>query len=154
MLKVYNTEEYKEYRGSESPGLPAVQEGEYHSELADRLRNARDKNIVRYKSIFVEGTRLVFVEAYYKTGSIQDQLGVGASKKIELVLASKFTFGLLKALDYLHSNGMVHGDIKTSKILIEPKSEYGILLADHQLCDVYNEVTNNEFEDSSLEERV
>lgn len=157
---MFNIDEYKssreeEYGGSSTSSEgPAVREGEYHSELADRLKGAHNENIVRYNSIFVEGSLLVFVERYYGMGSIQDQLDRGTDKTIELKFASRCTLGLLKALNYLHTNGMVHGGIETSKILIDPNSTYGVLLADHQLYDVYNEVTNNVIEGSSLEKRA
>ena len=146
MLKVHSFKDFlkeqEESDAGDTDAVPTITDGEYHSQLADRLKAARNKNIVRYISIFIENSQLVFIEPYYTHGSLADMLTNTNSDSIGLELASKCTLSLLKALDYLHSNGMVHGHLRVSKIIICSNNGYYIRLADYQMDDVFNEVAN------------
>ncbi|KAH7444813.1 hypothetical protein KP509_02G092900 [Ceratopteris richardii] len=61
--------------------------------------------------------RSIFLE-YMEGGSLAERLGRSGGKFPDEALAAHYTRAILHGLDYLHSNGIVHCDIKPKNILI------------------------------------
>jgi len=75
-------------------------------------------HIVSFYGAFVaaDEASLAFVMEYMDGGSLQDIVNTGGCSS-ESVLA-KISYGVLKALEYIHARHIVHRDIKPSNILI------------------------------------
>lgn len=67
--------------------------------------------ITRYFSSYIHGTELCIVMEYLGGGSVHDLLDLGPLEEVQIAIIAR---ELLKAVDYLHSNGKIHRDIKSA----------------------------------------
>ncbi|EFJ15774.1 hypothetical protein SELMODRAFT_117572 [Selaginella moellendorffii] len=80
------------------------------------LSQCRSPYITEYYGSFLHGTKLWIVMEYMAGGSVSDLLETG-NPLDELSIACIIR-DLLHALDYLHSEGKIHRDIKAANILL------------------------------------
>ncbi|CAM0911531.1 unnamed protein product [Alopecurus aequalis] len=92
------------------------------TELEDEvklLKNLSHPNIVRYIGTVREEDSLNILLEFVPGGSIQSLLGrLGAFPE---AVIRKYTKQILHGLEYLHSNGIIHRDIKGANILVDNK---------------------------------
>ena len=91
------------------------------------LKNCKNKFIIDFKGSYIKGEELWIIMEYANFGSVSD-----------LIKARKFTIdektiscickSVLSGLDYLHSNNIIHRDIKCGNILLD--NEGNVKLAD------------------------
>ncbi|EAY15925.1 STE family protein kinase [Trichomonas vaginalis G3] len=78
------------------------------------------KNIISYYGSFIEGPNIYILMSYCSAGSLYDILRIhmpnGLPNEIQIATILK---GTLNALDYIHSSGQIHRDVKPGNILIE-----------------------------------
>ncbi|EAY02813.1 STE family protein kinase [Trichomonas vaginalis G3] len=76
-------------------------------------------NVVGYYGSFVEGTVIYILMEYCSAGSIYDIMRYGFPRGFndEFIIATILK-GVLNALNYIHSNGQIHRDIKPGNILL------------------------------------
>jgi serine/threonine protein kinase len=84
------------------------------------LRSLHHRNVVRYID-FVEQkkrgcTSLSLVMEFVENGSLKDQIKRYGVFPEGLTLL--YTFQILSAIEYVHTKGIIHGDVKNSNILI------------------------------------
>lgn len=89
------------------------------------LANCSSKYITQYYHSFVRGYRLWIVMEYLAGGSCLDLLKPGVFTESQIATVCK---ELLRGLDYLHSEGKIHRDIKAANILLSAKGD--VKLAD------------------------
>jgi serine/threonine protein kinase len=91
--------------------------------LLERLRKSfqfvaqlHHPNILPIKSSSVQAGRPYIVMPFMESGSLQDRIDCGAlaAINVEAVIS-----GLVSALEWTHSKGMVHGNLKPSSILFD-----------------------------------
>uniref|UniRef100_A0ACD5ZYY8 Uncharacterized protein n=1 Tax=Avena sativa TaxID=4498 RepID=A0ACD5ZYY8_AVESA len=83
------------------------------------LKNLSHPNIVRYIGTVREEDSLNILLEFVPGGSIQSLLGrLGAFPE---AVIRKYTKQILHGLEYLHSNGIIHRDIKGANILVDNK---------------------------------
>ncbi|KAJ2746379.1 kinase that interacts with cdc31p [Coemansia sp. BCRC 34301] len=89
------------------------------------LSQLRSPHIAQYYGSFVESSRMWIIMEYASGGSIHKLMQAGA---IEEKYTSSIMYGVLLALEYLHTSGIMHRDIKAANILV---TDEGVV----QLCD-------------------
>ncbi|KAJ1763332.1 kinase that interacts with cdc31p [Coemansia sp. RSA 1752] len=89
------------------------------------LSQVHSPHIAQYYGSFIESSRMWIIMEYASGGSIHKLMQAGP---IEERYTSSIMYGVLLALDYLHSSGIMHRDIKAANILV---TNEGVV----QLCD-------------------
>ncbi|KAJ1963915.1 kinase that interacts with cdc31p [Dipsacomyces acuminosporus] len=89
------------------------------------LSQLHSPHIAQYYGSFIESSRMWIVMEYASGGSIHKLMQAGP---IEEKYIATIMHGVLLALDYLHTSGIMHRDIKAANILV---TEAGVV----QLCD-------------------
>ena len=82
-------------------------------------------HVTKYYGSYVVGTRLYLIMEYVGGGSILDMMDAGTIDEAQIATVMCET---LKGLDYLHTQGKIHRDIKAANILLSRKGE--VKLAD------------------------
>ncbi|KAF2626536.1 Pkinase-domain-containing protein [Macroventuria anomochaeta] len=102
-----------------------------NEELADiqaeiaLLSTCHSPYITEYKTSFVKGVKLWIVMEYLGGGSAADLLAPGPMSEAHIAIMCR---ELLLGLDYLHSTGKIHRDIKAANVLLTDKGK--VKLAD------------------------
>ncbi|KAJ2385375.1 kinase that interacts with cdc31p, partial [Coemansia sp. RSA 2559] len=89
------------------------------------LSQLHSPHIAQYYGSFVESSRMWIIMDYASGGSIHKLMQPGP---VEERYISSIMYGVLLALDYLHTSGIMHRDIKAANILVTTE---GVV----QLCD-------------------
>ncbi|PNS16546.1 hypothetical protein CAC42_280 [Sphaceloma murrayae] len=79
------------------------------------LSTCSSEYVTRYKASFVRGTKLWIVMEFLGGGSCLDLLKPGAFTEAQIAIVMR---ELLSGLDYLHSTGKIHRDIKAANVLL------------------------------------
>ncbi|KAL1408901.1 hypothetical protein Q8F55_005715 [Vanrija albida] len=98
--------------------------GEIQAEIAHLSTCSSDK-VTRYYGSFVKGYRLWIVMEYLGGGSCLDLLKPGVFTEEQVAIVCR---ELLVGLEYLHSEGKIHRDIKAANVLLSENGE--VKLAD------------------------
>lgn len=83
--------------------------------LLSQIRNAQPKNIVRYWGCWLNGPTLCIAMDYYEGGSVRTLMKTGP---IAERFAAVITREVLVALNYIHSLGIIHRDLKAANLLV------------------------------------
>ncbi|MFH4973788.1 hypothetical protein AB6A40_000497 [Gnathostoma spinigerum] len=90
------------------------------------IKDCRHPNIIAYHGSYLRRDRLWIVMEYCSGGSLQDIYHMtGPLSELQIAFVCRET---LKGLHYLHSNGMIHRDIKGANILLTQSGD--VKLAD------------------------
>lgn len=90
------------------------------------LKNLDHKNVVKFKEAFKRDNKLNIVFEYVEKTVLEDiETNVSG---VPLHLIRSYLYQLLKALRYLHRNGIIHRDVKPENLLVDGQ---GVL----KLCD-------------------
>ncbi|GAB7351098.1 hypothetical protein MBLNU459_g1564t1 [Dothideomycetes sp. NU459] len=79
------------------------------------LSTCSSDHVTRYKASFVRGVKLWIVMEYLGGGSCLDLLKSGSFSEAQIAIVMR---ELLQGLDYLHSTGKIHRDIKAANVLL------------------------------------
>lgn len=100
---------------------------------AEILSNLNHPNIVKFRHIR-ETNNLIFIGMELIRGGTLSKLI--RNKKLSEKNTRKVMFGILSAVDYLHSNGIGHRDLKPENILLSsPRNLDSVKLVDFGLSD-------------------
>ncbi|KAJ2806156.1 kinase that interacts with cdc31p [Coemansia guatemalensis] len=89
------------------------------------LSQLHSAHIAQYYGSFIESSRMWIIMEYASGGSIHKLMQAGP---VEDKYTASIMYGVLLALDYLHTSGIMHRDIKAANILV---TNEGVV----QLCD-------------------
>ena len=98
----------------------------------DVLSKLHHKNIIKYYGAYEKGDKLNILLEYCIAGSLYKLLEVYHHFKENII--RKFTFQILKGIEYLHSHHIMHRDIKAGNILIDKHNH--IYLIDFGLSSI------------------
>ncbi|KAK3627871.1 hypothetical protein LTR56_018987 [Elasticomyces elasticus] len=87
------------------------------------LATCSSEYVTRYKASFVRGVKLWIVMEYLGGGSCLDLLKPGPMSEAQIAIIMR---ELLQGLDYLHSTGKIHRDIKAANILLSESGQVKI----------------------------
>ncbi|KAK0947793.1 hypothetical protein LTR48_004109 [Friedmanniomyces endolithicus] len=87
------------------------------------LSTCSSEYVTRYKASFVKGVKLWIVMEYLGGGSCLDLLKPGPMSEAYIAIIMR---ELLQGLDYLHSTGKIHRDIKAANILLSESGQVKI----------------------------
>lgn len=80
------------------------------------LRKLKHPNIVEYKGFMRSPHSFSFILEYCPNGSLSDMIKIKG--KLSERLAAKYVHDTLKGLNFLHSNNLIHRDIKAANLLV------------------------------------
>ncbi|MDO4972379.1 MAG: protein kinase [Bacteroidales bacterium] len=106
---------------------------------ARNIAKLNHKNIVSVIDIFEENATAYYVMDYVEGGSLSDMLK--ERKCLSETDAKKYIFHIADAIAYMHSQKMMHLDIKPANILINENDE--AILIDFGLSKQYNDKDGN-----------
>ncbi|GMK54182.1 hypothetical protein CspeluHIS016_0107680 [Cutaneotrichosporon spelunceum] len=95
---------------------------EIQAEIA-HLRTCLSDKVTRYYGSFIKGYRLWILMEYLAGGSCQDLLQPGVFTEAQIATVCR---ELLLGLDYLHSQGKIHRDIKAANVLFSATADFGV----------------------------
>ncbi|KAK3074818.1 hypothetical protein LTR53_002413 [Teratosphaeriaceae sp. CCFEE 6253] len=87
------------------------------------LATCSSEYVTRYKASFVRGVKLWIVMEFLGGGSCLDLLKPGPMSEAHIAIIMR---ELLQGLDYLHSTGKIHRDIKAANILLSESGQVKI----------------------------
>ncbi|KAK4481718.1 hypothetical protein RD792_012627 [Penstemon davidsonii] len=108
-----------------------------HSEM-DSIAKLHHPYIVQYKDAWLDkGSCICIVTHYYEGGDISDMIRKARGAYFPEQKLCKWLTQLLLAIDYLHSNRVLHRDLKLSNIFVTKEND--IRLGDFGLGKLLNE---------------
>lgn len=90
------------------------------------LKNVDNKNIVKFKEAFKRENKLNIVFEFVEKTVLEDIENNPCGLPISMI--KSYIYQLLKALRYLHRNGIIHRDVKPENLLVDKQ---GVV----KLCD-------------------
>ena len=103
------------------------------------LKELDHPNIIRMYEFFEDVSRLYLVMEYCSGGELFTE--ILKRQSFSEKEAAKIFHQLLSAISYLHSEGIIHGDINPENILLEDKNEYlNVKLADFGSSIIKSEI--------------
>ena len=97
----------------------------------------KNENILKMYEIYEEEKELILIMELMEGGDLHQLI---KKKKQELTEkdACYFFHQILRAVQFLHSNGVVHRDIKPENLLLTDKTGYPVVkLADFSLAEIF-----------------
>jgi len=116
--------------------MPAANKELVYKEIKIVKQLPKHENILKMYEIFEEENELIFIMELMEGGDIYQLI----KKRPDLTEkdACYFFNQILRAVHFLHCNGVVHRDIKPENLLLTDKSGFPLVkLADFSLAEVY-----------------
>ncbi|KAK9905511.1 hypothetical protein WJX75_001206 [Coccomyxa subellipsoidea] len=89
------------------------------------MRTLRHKNIVALQEVVDDpaGNKMLLVMDYMEGGPVLTREGLERGRRIPEPLSLQYFRDMCKALDYLHFNKVVHGDLKPENVLMSARGQ-------------------------------
>lgn len=110
------------------------------------LKDLEHDNIIKLYDWYLEQDSLakkyIVLVMEYASGGDLGYLKAHHNNEIPLDISKKILEQILNGLDYLHTNNVIHRDLKLENILISDNNPIKIKIADFGLAKIYNNNTN------------
>lgn len=87
------------------------------------MRLVRHPNVVQLYEVMASRTKMYFVMEYVKGGDLFDQLNKG---KLKEYVVQKCFHQLISAVDFCHSRGVFHRDLKLENLLLDENGNLNV----------------------------
>lgn len=101
---------------------------------ATSIKKLRHKNIVELYHAFVEGKQLIMIMELARGGELMEY--VQKKGKLDEIEARKILLQIVNAIQYCHSSGVVHRDLKLENILFKDVEDLSIKVIDFGIAGV------------------
>ena len=101
---------------------------------ANSIKKLRHKNIVELYHAFVEGKQLIMIMELARGGELMEY--VQKKGKLDEIEARKILLQIVNAIQYCHSSGVVHRDLKLENILFKDVEDLSIKVIDFGIAGV------------------
>mmetsp|Transcript_6481 Transcript_6481/g.24087 ORF Transcript_6481/g.24087 Transcript_6481/m.24087 type:complete len:230 (-) Transcript_6481:12-701(-) len=98
------------------------------------MQRLRHPNVVQFLDSFETNSYIYVVMEYVENGSLAHMIKPQQFGKLSEGLAAKYTYEILLGLQYLHSKGIIHRDIKSANLLLTKDGK--VKVADFGLAKV------------------
>jgi calcium/calmodulin-dependent protein kinase I len=102
--------------------------------LVERLKKLKSPLITQYLEVEVREGEVAVVMELVQQGTLKKY--IQKNGKLVEDSVSKITAQILQGLVYLHSNGILHKDLKPSNVLMVDR---GVQLSDYALAEIYDQ---------------
>lgn len=102
------------------------------------MQRLRHPNVVQFLDSFETNSYIYVVMEYVENGSLAHMIKPQQFGKLSEGLAAKYTYEILLGLQYLHSKGIIHRDIKSANLLLTKDGK--VKVADFGLAKVLEQV--------------
>lgn len=101
---------------------------------ANSIKKLRHKNIVELYHAFVEGKQLIMIMELASGGELMEY--VSKRGKLSEIEARKILIQIVNAIQYCHSHGVVHRDLKLENILFRDVEDLTVKVIDFGISGV------------------
>ena len=115
---------------------------------ANSIKKLKHRNIVELYHAFVEGTKLIMIMELARGGELMEY--VGKRGKLSEAEARGILLQIVNAMQYCHSHGVVHRDLKLENVLLADVEDLFVKVIDFGISGVCTTATQDATNEGTL----
>lgn len=118
------------FETNENCAAKAMTYDSYQPEEVDCLRKLNHVNIVNYYDVFKTSSHIYLVMEFLEGGELYDFVRDSPLERLEEDVSKNIVKQIASALEFIHSNNYLHGDIKPENIMFTNENRDCVKLID------------------------